>query len=102
MDSSSIPILKSCWTGKQIVKCVVNCYRADGKEDAALKYLEITLEEVVISNVSIGGGQGDIPTENISLNYGKITYNYNPQKKDDGSGTGNKPVSHDLNANKVS
>lgn len=102
-DSSTHSLLKFCWNGKQVKEATFAAYRSDGSEEnAAVKYLEIKMEEVIISNVSLGGGAGDISTENVSLNYGKITYNYIPQKKEDGTKEGTKSVSHDLTMNKVS
>jgi type VI secretion system secreted protein Hcp len=31
---------------------------------------------VIVSNISVGGGPGDLPTENVSLAYGSIAYSY--------------------------
>lgn len=39
--------------------------------------------------------------ENVSLSYGKVTYTYTQQKKEDGTGGSQKPVSHDLVQNVV-
>ncbi|MBY0432212.1 MAG: type VI secretion system tube protein Hcp [Rhodospirillales bacterium] len=95
MDASTDDILKACWSGKHITQAVFTAYRADG-DNKAVKYLEITMDQVVISNYAVGGGTGDVPTENVSLNYGKVKYSYIPQKKDDGTADGAQPVSHDL------
>jgi type VI secretion system secreted protein Hcp len=43
-------------------------------------YLTIVMEHMVIANYSISGGPGDIPVENITLDYGIIQYNYTSQK----------------------
>ncbi|WP_313537519.1 type VI secretion system tube protein Hcp [Sphingomonas sp.] len=94
-DAATDDLLKYCWNGKQIGKALLQVYRADGN-DAAILYMEIEMEDVIISNVSIGGGQGDLPTENISLAYGKVTYKYKTQKPDTGDAGGVQPVSHDL------
>ncbi len=61
-----------------------------------MKYLEVALDKVIVSNISISGGAGDLPVENISLSYGKVQYSYIPQKEADGTGDGVQPVSHDL------
>jgi type VI secretion system secreted protein Hcp len=39
----------------------------------------------VISNYSISGGPGDVPVENVSLDYGIIQYSYKPQKQESAS-----------------
>jgi type VI secretion system secreted protein Hcp len=95
LDAATDDLLKQCWSGKQGGKGTFTVYRADG-DNKAVKYLEIVMEKVIISNISVGGGGGDLPVENVSLAYGKVTYNYTPQKKDDGSAEGVQPVYHDL------
>ena len=103
MDKGTPPVLKACWNGKQMEKATLTCYRSDGAEDGQpLKYLTIEMDEVVISNVSVSGGAGDIPIENISLNYGKVSYNYMPQNKGSGQGEGNSAATHDLKTNSIS
>jgi type VI protein secretion system component Hcp len=76
MDTSTNELLKFCWSGKQIAKATLSCYRSDGAADKPVKYLEVSMEHVVISNFSISGGPGDIPVENVSLDYGTIRYSY--------------------------
>jgi type VI secretion system secreted protein Hcp len=66
-----------------------------------VEYMSVELEEVVISNFSISAGGGDLPVENISLAYGKITYKYDPADEKTGKKAGSKPVSHDLKTNVV-
>ncbi|MEM7744216.1 MAG: type VI secretion system tube protein Hcp [Pseudomonadota bacterium] len=99
-DSATDDLLKLCWQGNQIGKTSFFAYRADGDNEPVL-YLKIEMEDCIVSNVSIGGGTGDIPTETISMNYGKVTYTYKPQSKEEGTAGGDEPVSHDLVAQKV-
>ena len=56
-----------------------------------MEYITITLTEVLISAVSLGGSGGeDRLTENVTLNFGKVKYDYVEQKAD---GTeGDKPT----------
>jgi type VI secretion system secreted protein Hcp len=84
-----------CWTGKQIGKATFCAYRANG-DNTPVKYLEIAMSNVVVSNLSVGGGTGNIPVETINLSYGKVQYSYIPQKEADGTGDGVQPVSHNL------
>ena len=95
LDASTDDLLKMCWSGKQIGKATFCAYRANG-DNTPVKYLEVAMDKVVVSNLSFGGGGGDLPTENISLSYGKVQYSYVTQKKTDGTGDGVQPVSHDL------
>lgn len=95
LDAATDDLMKYCWNGKQIGKATLSCYRSDGGA-AAILYLEIKMEDIIVSNISIGGGPGDLPTENISLAYGKVTYTYKSQKPETGDAGGVQPVSHDL------
>lgn len=97
LDASTHSLLKFCWSGKQIGKATLTCYRADGVSDnKPVEYLKVVMEHVIISNYSVSGGPGDIPVENVSLDYGIVQYNYADQKKADGSGDGVKPAKHNL------
>ena len=61
------------------------------------------MEDVVVSNYNISGGEGDLPTENVTLSYSKVTYTYDGKNKEQGSVTdGVQPIEHDLKENKVS
>lgn len=102
IDASTDDILKNCWSGKQFDKATVTCWRSDGAVDnKPVKYLEVIMEHIIISNFSISGGPGDVPVENISLDYGILSYNYLPQKKDTGGGGSNQPVKHNLETRKI-
>ena len=91
LDASTNELLKACWSGKQFQKATLRCYRADGATDnKPVEYLSIEMQHVIIANYSVSGGPGDIPVENVSLDYGIIQYNYKDQK-----------ASHDLEQRKV-
>ena len=88
LDGSTNALLKYCWSGKQIGKATLTCFRSDGARDnAPVEYLKVIMEHVIISNYSVSGGPGDIPVENVSLDYGIIQYNYIKQKHTAGSVT---------------
>jgi type VI secretion system secreted protein Hcp len=95
VDAATDDLLKMCWSGKQIGKGTFTAYRADG-DNKPVKYLMVELENIIVSNISFGGGAGDMPTETIALSYGKVTYTYTPQKVADGTSDGVQPVYHDL------
>lgn len=102
LDGATNDILKNCWSGKQVGKATLTCYRSDGATDnKPVKYLEVAMQHVVISNYSISGGPGDIPVENVSLDYGIVKYNYIEQKRADGTASGNEPVQHNLETRKI-
>ena len=80
IDSSSPALAQACCTGTHIPKCVLLCRKAGGKQQ---KYLEITMEQVLVTSVSDGGSGGqDRLTESVSLNFSKVTYEYFKQDKD--------------------
>ena len=97
LDTSSNELLRMSWSGKQFLKATVTCYREGSSPGgAATKYLEIDMQHVVISNYSISGGPGDIPVENISLDYGIVEYKYTPAHGESSS------ARHDLQNHEVS
>ena len=98
LDSSSPNICKALWSAKVLDSVVLTCCRMDN--DAAIKFLEITMENVVVASYNLRGG-GDLPYEEIALNYATIKYTYIRQKEEGGS-DGNIAASHDLKTNKVS
>lgn len=100
IDVATDDLLKACWNGTQYETVDLECFRADG-ENVPVKYLVINMEKVFISNYSISGGGGDVPMENLSVAYGKVTYTYIDQKKEDGKSGGNQPTYHDLTTNEV-
>jgi type VI secretion system secreted protein Hcp len=103
LDTATSALLKYCWAGKQIGKATVSCWRSDGAADnKPVKYLEVLMEHVVISNYSVSGGPGDIPVENVSLDYGTVQYTYLDQKHADGKADSNLPAKHDLEKRAIS
>ncbi|SMH63015.1 Hcp family type VI secretion system effector [Azospirillum agricola] len=101
MDAATDDLLKMCWSGQQIGTATFSAYRSDGA-NTAIKYLEVVMTNVIVSNVSVGGGTGDIPTETVTLSYSSVQYTYIQQKTADGTAGGNQPIKHDLAAQTVS
>jgi type VI secretion system secreted protein Hcp len=98
VDKASPKLYDAISTGKPFKKVKIECCRAGGSQ---VKYFEITLEEVLISSISMSSGGGDVPTESVSLNYSKIEWVYTQQKRADGSGGGNVAAKYDLAAGKA-
>lgn len=101
LDKASPKLYELCSSGKHIAKVNIEMCRAGGDK---LKYMEVNMEQVIISNVAPGGstkGPDSFPTESVSFNYGKIKWTYTQQKRADGSGGGNVTGGWDLTANKV-
>ncbi|OQW92168.1 MAG: hypothetical protein BWK78_02480 [Thiotrichaceae bacterium IS1] len=109
-DNASDDVLKACWTGEQLKKCIFHMYRAAGGSNtkASIEYLKIELEKAIIANYQVKGGkvmvegqlQEDLPLEEITLNYKKVTYTFVPTDELGNPGE-QMPISHDLAQNMV-
>ncbi len=101
LDKASTKIYENCCSGKHIASVTLELCRAGGDK---LKYLEVKMENVVISKAVSGGkseGQDGFPTEHVHFNFAKVKWTYTQQKRADGSGGGNVAGGWDLTANKT-
>jgi type VI secretion system secreted protein Hcp len=100
LDKASPKLYEACCTGKHIKEVVIELCRAGGSK---VKYMEIKLEQVLVSKVVPSGASTDagFPSEAVSFSYGKIKWTYTQQKREDGSGGGNVSSGWDLTANKT-
>jgi type VI secretion system secreted protein Hcp len=99
MTKASPKLMLSCATGTHIKKAELFCRKAGGNERAPVEFLKITLTDVLVSSYQTGGSNDIIPTDQFSLNYAKIEFDYTPQKSD-GSLDSAVTASWDLKANK--
>jgi len=90
-------LLLACACGTHIKSAVLICRKA-GKTPQ--EFLSIKLTDLLVSSFQTGGsGHSDIvPTDQFSINFSKIEYNYRPQKADGTLATGT-PVGFDLKKN---
>lgn len=101
VDKAHPKLMEHVSSGKHIKNVTLELCRAGGDK---LKYLEVKMEEVIVSNVSPSGassGEHGFPQESVSFNYGKIKWTYTQQKRPDGSGGGNVTGGWDLTSNKI-
>jgi type VI secretion system secreted protein Hcp len=78
IDSSTNALMIALSKGTHIPKCVLLARKAG---EGQKRYIEVTMEEVLVTSVSTGGSGGeDRLTENITLNFAKVKYSYAPQK----------------------
>lgn len=81
VDKATPNLMMHCSSGKHVPKVTLTVRKAGG--DTQVEYLIINLEEVLISSLSTGGsGSDDRLIENITLNFAKVTVDYQPQKAD--------------------
>ncbi|HQT68022.1 MAG: hypothetical protein B7Z78_06690 [Rhodospirillales bacterium 20-60-12] len=93
-DVASSDLLKESLSGDGTAKANFAFTRTKSGGTGAEKYLEIKLEDVIISGYSMSSG-GDRPAESISMNYVKIEFGNIPMKPDGTPDTSVK-VSYDL------
>jgi type VI secretion system secreted protein Hcp len=72
--AASPKLMQKCASGEHLDKAVLTALKAAG--DSAAKYLEITLEDVIISSYQTGGSGDDVPIESMTLNFAKVTEEY--------------------------
>jgi type VI secretion system secreted protein Hcp len=94
IDKAGPPLFLACATGKHIPSVVLTCRKAGG---TPLDFLRVTLNDVVVSSygTSSSGGGEVVPTEEVSLAFSKITFEYQVQRAD-GSGGGWEKSAFDL------
>ena len=78
VDKGTPNLMQAVISGKQFGKATLTCRRAGG--DAAVPYLVIEMEKVIITSHTLGGSGGqDQFTENLSLNFAQYKKTYTPQ-----------------------
>lgn len=96
VDSSSNALMIALAKGTHIPKVTLLVRKAGVGQ---LRYIEIDMEEVIVTSVSTGGSGGeDRLTENVTLNFAKVKYSYAPQKPD-GSADADKDFAWDIAGN---
>ena len=74
VDKSSPTLLLDCAMGK-----VLPAVQLISRRSPNLVYLQITLSNALVSSFQEGGSQGELPLEQISFTYQKLSYAYAPQ-----------------------
>lgn len=77
VNKASPLLALKCANGEHIKSAVLVCRRA-GKDQQ--EYFTVKLADILISSYQVGGSQGDVvPTDQFSLNFSKIEWEYKPQ-----------------------
>jgi len=98
IDKASPILMKMCCNGKVYPEALLTVRKAG---ENALEYIKIKMERVQIRSVQTGGGgNDDHMSENVTLNFAKVSYDYTPQKED-GSGEAAIKMGWDISANKA-
>jgi type VI secretion system secreted protein Hcp len=92
-------LFESSATGNHIKKADIT-FRKAGKKEGQLEYFKITLTDLLVSSFQLSDSAGaDLPTEQVSLNFSKIEFDYKEQKQD-GTLGGSVKAGYDIKAAK--
>ena len=73
-NSASPTVFLYCANGRHLKDATLTCRKAGGKQE---NFLIVKMSDVLISSYQTGGSQGgDVPMDQISLNYSKIEIDY--------------------------
>ena len=78
VDLSTPKLNEYCCSGKMIKEAVLTLCRND--DDKILPLIVYTLDNVIISHLSVSGGSGGKPVGTMSLNFTKIKWEITAQK----------------------
>ena len=86
VDTASPVLMQSCMNGSPFPTATLTMRKAGSNP---LVYLVITMSNVIVSSHSHAtSSSDDRQTETITLNFGKVSYVYTPQKADGTGGAG--------------
>jgi type VI secretion system secreted protein Hcp len=79
VDASSNALMLCACNGKHIPDALLTVRKAG---ENPLEYIKITMKDVLVSSVSTGGSGGeDRLTENVTLNFAEVKFEYTKQGK---------------------
>jgi type VI secretion system secreted protein Hcp len=76
VNKASPALFLACAQSDHIKNATLTCREA-GKDQQ--EFLKITMSDVLVSSFQIGGAGGIVPTDQISLNFAKIEFEYKEQ-----------------------
>src|SRR5688572_2733280 len=79
LDKASPLLLKACATGTHSKDAIIT-HRKAGKGQQ--EYLIVKLTDVMITGVTHGGAASQPASENVTLSFAKVDFEYKPQKPD--------------------
>ena len=97
IDKASPLLLNACATGTHLKEATIT-HRKAGKGQQ--EFLIIKMNDVIITGVQHGGGDGQTSSEIVNLTFAKVDVEYRPQKAD-GSVDAGLHFKYDLKTNKA-
>lgn len=86
VSKASPQLMTAAANGKHFKEAVLSVRKTGEKQN---QFLTIKLSDVIVSSYRTAADNGNVPTDEFSLNFAKIDYSYTPQKAD---GTSDTPV----------
>jgi type VI secretion system secreted protein Hcp len=96
LDGASTTLMLGCAGGQHFPSALIQQHRAGETKEL---FIEVKLTDVMISSYQLGS-HGDLPMEQLSLNFGKFEMKYMPTKVAGGKAAGVKSMGWDLKTNK--
>mgnify|MGYP000896338863 FL=1 len=97
IDSASNALLMACCKGTHHDDATLIVRKAGGNP---VEYVVIKMTEVMVTSISTGGSGGeDRLTENVTLNFAKFEYKYQPQDEKGAKKGGTKDANWDIAGN---
>ena len=79
-NKASPLLMKACATGQHIKSATLTCRKAGGEQ---VEYMIVKMSDLLVSSYQTSGASGDgTPTDSTTVNFGKIEFEYKPQKAD--------------------
>jgi type VI secretion system secreted protein Hcp len=79
IDKASPPLMRACAAGTHLKDATITHRKAGQNQH---EYIIITLEDVVVTGVTHAGDRGQPAPETVTLAFGKVDFEYRPQKPD--------------------
>ena len=96
IDKASPSLLKACATGSHLKEATIT-HRKAGKGQQ--EYLIIKMNDVIITGVSLSDSSGGVGSENVTMAFAKVDFEYKPQNSS-GSLDAGSHFKYDIKANK--
>lgn len=81
VDAASPVLFQACCRGEHLREATLTVRKAGSKQD----YLKYKLTDILISSYQTGGSSGDLPLEEVSLNFNKVHVEYFNESTNEGA-----------------
>ncbi len=80
VDKSTPNLMMACCNGKHYPEALLTVRKAG---ENPVEYIKFKMKDVIVTSVSTGGSNGEEQlTENVTVQFATVNFEYQPQKKD--------------------